>query len=327
MNKASLLILILSLQLLISGCKAESESGATESPSKKIEIPANPNPSNPSDPSTSTARSFSEDVFFVGHSLVGPNMPVMLKRLIESQSASSGDVDAQVINGSPLSYNWDNSSSGSPSDSRAVIPMGNHETLVITEAVPLLNHTTYSNTNQLALQFYNLSLNANPSSRVFLYETWHCLNSGTPTGCEWDEDDANPWRQRLTDDLPKWEAIADHVNTNNGPTQPEMLIVPAGQAMAKIYDEIAAGQVPGITSINQLFSDDIHPNDLGFYFVSAVQYATLYSRTPVGLPRALINEYGTAYTAPSAALALKMQEIAWEVVCDYSRSGVICSNP
>lgn len=273
--------------------------------------------------STSTPHALSDDVFFVGHSLVGVKMPVMLKAMI-NDGGGSGVVGYQVINGSPLVYNWDNSSSAQGSDSRVVLPQANHEVLVITEAVPLENHTTYSNSNTYAFNFYNLAVNARPTTRVFLYETWHCILSGTPTGCDYDNNDHIAWRQRLDDELPRWQGIADYVNTQKTNGQPTMNIIPAGQAMALLYDEIQAGRVPGISNINEIFSDDIHPNDLGFYFVSMVQYAAIYARSPVGLPRVISNGSGGNFVSPSVGQAAKFQAMAWEVVCSYPRSGVSC---
>jgi len=65
-----------------------------------------------------------------------------------------------------------------------------------------------------------------------------------------------------------------------------------------------------------LFSDDIHLNDLGLYFIACVQYSAIYGTSPVGLPRELVGQWGTPYTAPSEDLALLMQQIAWQVSSD-----------
>ena len=47
-------------------------------------------------------------VVMVGHSLFGPDNPVMLQQLLAEQSAAPAKitVEAQIINGAPLSYNW-----------------------------------------------------------------------------------------------------------------------------------------------------------------------------------------------------------------------------
>jgi hypothetical protein len=59
--------------------------------------------------------------------------------------------------------------------------------------------------------------------------------------------------------------------------------------------------------------DDIHPSQVGVYFVALVHFATLYRRCPVGLPSS--SEIG-------AALAGTLQSIAWEIVRNDVRTGV-----
>ncbi|TYO83958.1 hemolysin type calcium-binding protein, partial [Oceanicella actignis] len=90
----------------------------------------------------------------------------------------------------------------------------------------------------------------------------------------------------------------------------------AGQAMARMHDAIAAGQVPGLNDISDLFADTIHLNDLGNYFMAMVHYAAIYGRDPGDLPEALHGGWGQAFGAPSAALADVMQDIAWQTVSE-----------
>lgn len=57
--------------------------------------------------------------------------------------------------------------------------------------------------------------------------------------------------------------------------------------------------------------DDIHPSDLGVYFASLVTYATLYGKTPEGLP------------GPGSLTALEsLQRFVWEHVQSDPRTGV-----
>lgn len=278
-------------------------------------------PAPTSTPTPGGAFPLTDDAFFIGHSLVGSTVPTMVKRLVAGASGTGGTA-YQVINGAPLRYNWDNSATAEGSDAKTVLPQGNYEAVIITEAIPLVNHTQWNDTNGNAAKFYNLAVGANSKTRTYLYETWHCIASGTAAGCEYDDNDNVAWRTRLNDDRAKWVAIMTAVNQQKKNTDTAMRLIPAGRAMGELADEITAGRVPGITSINQIFKDTIHPNDIGFYFVSLVQYATIYGRSPVGLPAQLQNEWGGNYTAPSATLAAKLQEIAWRVVSTDSLSGV-----
>jgi hypothetical protein len=59
--------------------------------------------------------------------------------------------------------------------------------------------------------------------------------------------------------------------------------------------------------------DDIHPSQVGVYFAALVHFATLYRRSPVGLP---------PLSGLGKVLAGTLQSIAWEVVGNDVRTGV-----
>ncbi len=86
--------------------------------------------------------------------------------------------------------------------------------------------------------------------------------------------------------------------------------VAAGQAGGIDHQSIIGGLTPRLPG--QMI-DDIHASQYGIYFISLVHYATIYRRTPVGLPAA---------NGVSENVAKLMQEIAWQVVVDHPRSGV-----
>jgi len=263
----------------------------------------------------------SDDVLFVGHSLVGVEIPAMLDDVVESQGGRGG-VRFQIINGAPLVWNWDNSATAQGVDARAALPEGETEIVVLTEAIPLRNHLTWSETDRYAQAFFDLAIRSNPNTRVYLYETWHSLDSGSGVDVEYDDRDHIPWRARLEQDLPLWERVVAQVNARRAPGAPEMRLVPVGQALGRLDDAIRRGEVAGLADIRSLFRDDIHLNDLGAYFATMVQYATLYGRDPRGLPRSLRDEWGVGFDAPPPALALRLQEIAWDAVRAHPQSGV-----
>lgn len=257
------------------------------------------------------------DILFIGHSLVGWSLPQMVDESIRARHDPPA-IEAQIIVGSPLAYNWDHSANAEGVDARALLPTGRFDAVVMTEAVPLANHMAEGGSIRHATQFYQLAVSAAPDTRVFLYETWHSLDSGTGRPVEHDRNADIPWRQRLEDDLPRWQEVVDGVNASRAPGQHPMALIPAGQAMARLHDAIAAGTVPGLDSIHDLFHDDIHPNESGLYFVAMVHYAVLVGQSPVGLPYALNERYGLPIRGlaeqMTAPLATRLQEIAWEAV-------------
>jgi hypothetical protein len=259
----------------------------------------------------------SRDILFIGHSLVGKVMPSMLSSLIPSGTQSL-QVDRQVINGAPLAWNWANGAGAEGVNARAVLPSGRYGVVVVTEAIPLDTHLQWSDTLGYAKRYYDLAIAANPAARFYVYETWHSLGGSAA--------DLAAWRQRLDADRAKWAGIVAHINATNGATQPEAMLVPAGAAMAALHDAIAAGRIAGLTSIRQLFADDIHLNETGNYFLTMVQYATLLQTSPQGLSGQTSHEWGS-YPAVPAALAQALQALAWTVVQADPSAGVADDAP
>ena len=148
--------------------------------------------------------------------------------------------------------------------------------------------------------------------RIFFYESWH------------ETDDPAGWFTRVDRDLALyWEGeILNRAMAVEGADVPVYLI-PAGQVMARFLREAEArGGVDGISGLNDLFSDNIHVNDLGFYLVALTHYAVIYGKDPRGLPHELTRADGTPADAPSAEAAALMQETVWDVVTNLPRTGV-----
>ena len=268
------------------------------------------------------------NLYHVGHSLVSPYMPAMLNTLADSTPGINHDYNFSIINGSPLFYNWNNSDMAQGyqagyADAKVDLATGDFDVLILTEGVPW--DPILSDFYQYADSFHTLAVTHNSSIQTYLYETYNCINTGLPTGCMYDDGDTILWVPRILGDYSTWTSVADTLTARH-PANPEVLIIPVGQAFVQLKDSVDAGNVPGINNFfNDFFSDDIHPNDTGFYFTACVHYATVYKRSPVGLPAQTYGEWGGAFQAPSNSQALKLQQIAWDAVCRNPRTGVNCN--
>lgn len=260
--------------------------------------------------------------YFIGHSLIGHDIPHMVKALRDSQGANTYSWGSQIINGSNLLNNWSNPQNGENGGNYQIdLSTNSYRNLIVTEAIPLKNHVTWSDTYGYADNFYNHFYQYSNAETMYIYETWHCLDSGT-TGCDFDPESNIDWRVRLDEDLDDWEAIANQLNSIHPET--EVLLVPGGQAMARLYDEIIDGNLTGVSNIQDLFNDNIHLNDIGSYYMACVMYATIFKESPEGLTLNINDVWGQPYNAPSSELGLQLQQIAWEVSCLYDRNGVDC---
>jgi hypothetical protein len=268
--------------------------------------------------------------FYIGHSL-SDQIPDMVKSLADDHPDVGFDWAYQSIPGAPLRWQWQrkdaNDYEGNPPyyyafyNQEGGLPSGGFDIMVLTEAVPRhWSEWGIFETYQYADSFFVYANTYNPNIKVYLYEDWHCILSGTPTGCDYDID-SNPWRQRIDDDLPMWESVVDTLNARFSPTNPVCLI-PATQGLAHVYDSIYAGVMPGLSDINDLFSDNIHLNDVGKYFVACVHFSTIFGTSPIGLTNQLKVWWGGNFEAPTPELALKFQQIAWEVSNTYTQSSL-----
>jgi hypothetical protein len=255
--------------------------------------------------------------YYIGHSLINFDVPRMVNGLAEDADKTH-DYDLQIINGAPLQWQYNHPENAQGTPYTWALTTGKHDVMVITEAIPLQNHLTWSETHRYSRQFleYALEHRQGEPLRFYLFETWHCIHSGT-TGCEWDNGDSLLWHPRLVADFPLWTGIVNHLRQSH-PDQ-EIWMVPGGQAFHMLEEEIQAGRVPGISSYQDLFSDDIHLRPAGNYFMACLMYSCIYRSSPEGLAHGLTNTWGTPYPdMPTADQARVFQKIAWDTALRLS---------
>ena len=78
------------------------------------------------------------------------------------------------------------------------------------------------------------------------------------------------------------------------------------------------GPISGHEGIRDFFRDDIHPTDAGFYYVTMIHYAVLTGKSPVGLPRQLMGEYGAYPPVPKDQVEV-LQQLAQETVAAFDK--------
>ena len=263
------------------------------------------------------------NLFHLGHSLVGANMPHMLAQL----AGDGHRWNSQLGSGTTLKQHWDPDApildfervNQPPAyrDARAAIGSGDYDAVVLTEMVELRDAIRYHNSAKYLRHWADLARQATPKTRIYLYETWHRL------------DDPEGWLTRIDTDLePLWLGKLLGSDTRRNPGTPVYLI-PGGQAMAAVARAAEAGQIDGLTRRGHLFAldpsgnqDMIHFNDLGAYVVALTHYAVLYHRTPAGLPHRLKRADGSAADALTLTAARQVQDIIWQVVIAQPRTGV-----
>ncbi|MDK3019174.1 hypothetical protein [Pseudodonghicola flavimaris] len=264
-------------------------------------------------------------VFHLGHSLVGRDMPAMLAEL----AGAGHRYELQLGWGTTLKAHWEPEETINGFDvendtprfrpAREAIGSGDYDAVVLTEMVELRDAIRYFDSPVYLRKWADLARAANPATQVYLYESWHPL------------DTAEGWLTRLDRDLPElWEGRLLLPDLARDVGDRPIHLIPAGQVLARFVRRIE--ELDGLDDVqdrSDLFArapdgtqDQIHPSDLGNYLVALTHYAVLYGRSPIGLPSQLHRADGSPADAPTLDVARLMQETVWEVVTSLPKTGV-----
>lgn len=252
------------------------------------------------------------DVYHLGHSLVGHDMPAMFA------AASGHRWAAQLGWGASLKNHLDGAVPGfdEANAHEHFLPVqeaaasGAWPVVVLTEMIELRDSLRYHDAAATLAEWARRFRAGNPDVRIYLYETWH------------HTDDGNGWLARIDRDLPRlWEGRLLRV-AMAGEGTGTIHVVPGGQVMAALVRAAGDGAIPGVAGERDFISDTIHFTDLGAWAMAMTHYAVIRGRSPEGLPARLPRGDGTLAGAPSEPAARAMQEIIWRVVTGYPPSGV-----
>lgn len=113
----------------------------------------------------------SVSAFYIGHSLVSPTLPGMMKHLLEEP------VEMQILNGAPLEVQWKEAGHAQGVNGREWLPGHAVEALVITERVPLAPALEYH--DSLATpRNGSICTAVQPDVKPYLYQTWDYIEPG-----------------------------------------------------------------------------------------------------------------------------------------------------
>jgi hypothetical protein len=273
-----------------------------------------------------TPRS-SAKVVYVGHSLIGYDLPDMVASLAQSLGGMSYSSVVQVNPGTPIIANWRNCHKSTfvgqypplefacDAIETGAAP-GQYDTLIVTQ----VNNAIIDQTNPTALgstpadfdNFFNLLLTRNPSGRAFFFAQWEEQGSPWHHGQEWTTQIAGEMTliERM---MAETERLEHDVRGRNVSVN----IIPSNIALRDLVLATESGAFPGITGRGQLFADGVHMTSLGNYFLASVVFASVYERSPAGASGITKNRSGEEMTNLAPDLARRLQDFAWNVVARY----------
>lgn len=173
--------------------------------------------------------------------------------------------------------------------------------------------------------FTTLALEHNANVRVIVQPIWLRWDIYEPTMKRPEKVDHNAitgeeLRKRHAEHFQKMDEHIRELNKKYGKTV--LYIAPAPQALIALREKIIAGEAPGLQQQEDLFTDALgHGKPPLMALVSYVDYATVYRRSPVGLPVPEILKKANLGDQEEKLNRL-LQELAWSAVTEHPLSGV-----
>lgn len=174
---------------------------------------------------------------------------------------------------------------------------------------------------QMVKNFVSYTLPESPNARFYVYSRWPRFRDGS---LNYESRWLTPYTYTGTDIYHPsnetkgyFESLVTRANQEMPQLSKKVLMVPVGDVLLEVDRRMRAGQVPGYTSINQLYTDHIHFGDTGSYIVGMTFYATLYRDNPMGTPKP-VN-----WANITSAQVAQFQEAVWQVVSGHAYSGVL----
>jgi hypothetical protein len=250
--------------------------------------------------------------YHVGNSLTRlNNIPAQLLYLSANEPAPTFS-GYQLADGRNIKFHWENGLLGGAdlslgSRAREEILTNSWNALILQpHSQEWQTASGIADLQEYSRRFYQLA--DARGMQVYLYLTW-------------------PWQTLSLSAQSQINSVTEQVRTNisiNG-SKPA-LIIPAGQALRAVIEACGSGALIGY-SRSSFYADHVHQTALGGYVTALTQYATIYKKSPVGLPTSTLSPLAdNTVVAIPVAVATRIQEIVWDVVRTYPNSGLIDSS-
>jgi hypothetical protein len=255
-------------------------------------------------------------VFSTGHSFHAG-----FAAILDEISKSAGFADSSIrgisnIGGSKVIQHWDGN------EVQAELTGGNVDVLMTTPIyLP----------DSGVEQFAQLGFEHNPNFRMTMMEFWLPFDQYEPryyvSGPEHLPMPATLDHNAATGDnlrkihkryFKEMDELVRGINAKLG--KQVVFVVTVGQAVIALREKIVAGQAPGLTSQEDLFTDALgHPDVPLIIMMGFCHYAVIYRRSPVGLP--VPEALGQGNNVDK--LNRFLQDLAWDAVTRHPLSGVV----
>ena len=264
-------------------------------------------------------------VYFIGNSVTDAINYERFARLAEEKSEEV-IIGRHTIPGSPLSWTWEHPDGGNWTEE-----FGPFQQALTTTSWDVLSLQPFDrqldggedSDEVMGANFIREALKGNPGNhlRVLVYARWPRRDSDS-SDTFYGRTYIEQWERPYTN--PSWDGgneTRDYFQKVREAWKsqfPDLRIdiVPVGEVLARLASKIEQGGIPGIQTIADIYSDQIHFYDdleignIGGYVAALTFFATIFEKSPVG-----DTTYGL-WNIADPALAKTLQEIVWEVVSE-----------
>ena len=176
--------------------------------------------------------------------------------------------------------------------------------------------------------FVTLGILNNPGMRFFVQNNWTPFNQdgqkqhqgiSVMGSVNWNATTVETLKTLNTTYEKAFEEQVGNINKKIG--HPVLFVIPTSQACTALRIMIAQNEFPGLEQQSQIFADNIgHPAPPLIALNAYIHFATIYGRSPVGLPMpSVLKKAQARYPKFDDASNKALQELAWKTVLDYSK--------
>lgn len=268
---------------------------------------------------SSSSSAQTKSVYFVGNSVSDCINYIGLKSLASS-AGKTMNWGRHMIPGAPLEWIWDH-----PTDGFEEAPYGLYPDALPNYTWDFISLQPFDRELSQDLidvtNFVNLAKTKSPNVQILIYQRWP-RTPGTTLPAD-ASNTADNWKALY--DLPisaynvEMRAYFETLTLNCRAANlgvPAPLMVPVGQVMYSLNDQMKAGTIPGFNSAWDLYYDGIHINGYGEYVTACTYYATMFKADPrgLGVPSEFISVRSPSF---SSAFKTAVQNTVWNIVTNY----------
>jgi hypothetical protein len=264
-----------------------------------------------------------QHLFYASHSLMW-DVPPPLAEIVSAYGITNHTLSIQRMGFSRTQAFWDQPEA--QSQAKQALKTGTYDGFVMS---PMDMPDTG------VAEFVKLGILNNPHMRFFVQNNWAGFNNDGQKAQQsmqlmmsgklkqWDQTTEEDLKTLNTESEKAFETQVKQINEQIG--HEVLFIIPTSQANSELRARIIRKEFPGLDKQSDLFLDQIgHPKPPLVALNAYLHFATIYGRSPVGLPMpAILKKANNPKWDDNFNKAL--QELAWKTVTTYPLSGVKAS--